>query len=65
MGLARSFKYRNIPKLSPKTNYSSIEILKFACDLCADLVSHDSDKNQAIKMVELLAYDQGACKNDS
>ena len=60
IGLANSFKYKNIPKLCPTTNYSSLEKLKSACDVYADLVFNESNKDQAIKMVELLASHQSA-----
>ena len=54
-GLAGSFKYRNIPDLSPNTDFSSLEKLKTACDVYAEMALNDGDKDQAKRMVELLA----------
>jgi len=53
-GLAGSFKYKNIPDLSPSTDFSSLEKLKTTCDVYAEMVLNDGDKDQAKKMVELL-----------
>ena len=36
-------------------SFTSLEKLESSCDVCADLVFSDANKDQVIKMVELLA----------
>ena len=50
-----SFKFKNIPASSPSIDFSSLEKLKTACDVYADIVFSDTRKDQINKIIELLA----------
>ena len=51
-GLAKSFKYKNIPLLEPTTGYSLLEKLKSSCDAYADMVFNDASEDQVIKFLK-------------
>ena len=55
-----SFKFKNIPASSPSIDFSSLEKLKTACDVYAEMAFNDADKDHIKRMMELPASDLNA-----